>query len=64
MTKGAKLFLHWWVTAYAGFIGVRLFQGLELDSKALIGGLVLQFVLVTLCAVIIAVGKRLFFRLR
>ena len=49
-------FLFWWLATYVAFILVRLVGGLELDAKALVGGLLIQLLLV---AGVFAVVKRI-----
>ncbi len=58
MGKKAKTFIRWWLMAYMGFVVVRLSMGLPLGAKELIGGLIIQLVLVAVCWAALALYKR------
>lgn len=58
MGNKAKTFIRWWLMAYMGFVVVRLSMGLPLGAKELIGGLIIQLVLVAVCLAALALYKR------
>lgn len=58
MSKSGKKFMHWWFMAYMGFVMVRLIIGLPLGAKDLVGGLFVQFVMVSVVLAGLALIKR------
>lgn len=58
MGNNAKTLIRWWLMAYVGFVVVRLAMGLHLGAKDLVGGLIVQFVLVAVCLAALALYKR------
>lgn len=58
MGNNAKTLIRWWLMAYMGFVVVRLAMGLSLGAKDLVGGLIVQFVLVAVCFAALALYKR------